>query len=533
MWFRCLGVASGDVEKHAAAGTPRPRTQGGDAPPPGGATTPTLREPPYPAARVAAASPQTGAAPPAPARPTGAARAGASARRVLRSRDAAWVAGLTLLALAIRVVWVLAIDRTNPAFGDESYYQIVGQSLADGDGYSFFGEPTVQWPPAYPVLLAGVFLVFGLDLVAAQLVNALLGALVVPLIYLAARRTFGRVEAIVAGALVAVMAGPIFFTEMLMSETLYTLLVTAVVTLVACLRPTWRAAVAIGVVIALASLTRGEGFFLPLIPIVVWWGQSAAISRAATSRCASPCSRPPRRSWSSPGWPATRASRVRSGRVAAQGGQTLWDGHNPTATGAAGFPRQELLERSVKPGQTQAEREVARASLLRDEAIAWAVSHPLQELTLIPRKLLYANRSDGYTLGRWINNPRVLDQATVDKLAVWADVTWYGTFALAVFSLVLFGRGLWRVAADARRPRDARARGRALRRRLLRQQPLPRPARAARRARRGAARRARVDPARGAAGRRGLTARAGASTRPRHPGQHGVPISPPPKSLPQ
>ena len=378
---------------------------------------------------MAAAPPET--------RPTGPSRAG----RTLRSGDAAWVAGLTLLALVIRVIWVLAIDRPNPAFGDESYYLIVGQALADGEGYTFFGEPTVLWPPVYPSLLAGVFLVFGVEPVAAQLVNAVLGALVVPLAYVTARSAFGRPAAIVAGALVAVMAGTVFFTEMLMSETVYTLLVAGVVALVATQRPTWKAAVALGVVIALAALTRGEGFFLPLIPIVAWWPQltkrELALRVAALAAAAAIVVIP---------WMVRNASVSGSaGSLAAQGGQTLWDGHNPTATGAAGFPPKELLQRSEKPGQTLAEREVARSKLLRDEAISWAVSHPLQELTLIPRKLLYANRSDGYTLQRWINNPRVLSQATVDKLAVWADVTWYGTFALALASLLLLARALWRV----------------------------------------------------------------------------------------
>src|ERR671921_1200407 len=122
------------------------------------------------------------------------------ARGAMRSVDVRWALGLAGLALAARLVFVIAWGRTvtyDPsttsfAFNDTFFYSWTGAAISMGDGFSFLGHRTAHWPPGYSFLLAGVYTVFGADTFNALVANAVLGALTVPLLNWIARRALGR-----------------------------------------------------------------------------------------------------------------------------------------------------------------------------------------------------------------------------------------------------------------------------------------------------------------------------------------------------
>ena len=153
------------------------------------------------------------------------------------------------LGFLMRLSWVVAVDRDGFAFNDSIMYHTTGMSISDGNGYvPFTGGPTARWPPGYSTVLGGLYWLFGHEPFAGELFNASVGALTIVLLMLVVERTIDRGTAVVAGTMLAVLPGPILWTDVLVAETLYTALFVAMVLVVVSSRPTWQWCIAIGVV---------------------------------------------------------------------------------------------------------------------------------------------------------------------------------------------------------------------------------------------------------------------------------------------
>lgn len=191
---------------------------------------------------------------------------------------ALFVAGLVLRVL-FAVLWATPLGM---APGDERFYQYSGQAIADGKGYedTLMGSsgPTTAHPPLFSIVIAGLDLV-GLSphdhdesVEPLEIGLAVLCAAAIPLAGLAGRRLAGPGVGIVAAAIAAfhplwVQNGP-----NLWPEGLFLVVVTGVLLLAvrAIDRPSWPRAVALGVGIGLAALTRSEGIgFLLLVGLPV------------------------------------------------------------------------------------------------------------------------------------------------------------------------------------------------------------------------------------------------------------------------
>lgn len=132
------------------------------------------------------------------------------------TKKAEWrlLALITLGAFALRVVLLFAfqahIFRTDWNFGYETGR--IARALAEGEGFSSpFREPsgpTAWLMPAYPALLALIFLLFGTyseaSAVAILILNSFFGALTCIAVYLLAKPVLGRRTALVAGAGLAI-----------------------------------------------------------------------------------------------------------------------------------------------------------------------------------------------------------------------------------------------------------------------------------------------------------------------------------------
>ena len=132
------------------------------------------------------------------------------ASQIRRARPGVQLAALTLAALGLRLAWglgALAKDVALVDQGDYASYKIAAQHwLAQGD---FSHAMFLVRPPAFPLLIA----LSGLNDVLVIALNALAGALLVPLTWLLARRlAFGERSALPAALLVAVDPLSIRFT---------------------------------------------------------------------------------------------------------------------------------------------------------------------------------------------------------------------------------------------------------------------------------------------------------------------------------
>ena len=213
----------------------------------------------------------------------------AKSTRWLQSPHLSWV--LFALAAGVRLVYVGMGYEVAPQ--DTADYDEIALNLLSGEGFvaraNWFGYELHSWrPPLYPFFLAGIYWVFGYSHLAVRLVQVLLGAATVVLVYRLGRRAHPP-SAPIAGAIAAVYTPLVASANEVMSETLFTfLLVLAVYLLTGVLGRAgadprrWPAALAAGATIGLAALTRPAALILWPVQVAVW------IRRGWTSRRESP-----------------------------------------------------------------------------------------------------------------------------------------------------------------------------------------------------------------------------------------------------
>ena len=345
------------------------------------------------------------------------------------------------VALALRSAWVLAVDRDGFPFNDSLFYHTTAISLSHGDGYvPLTGGPTARWPPGFSTILGGLYWVFGTNPLAGELFNALIGAVTVVLLMLVVEHTVDRGTAIVAGGMLAVLPGSIMWTDVLVSETLYTAVFVAAVLLIVRARPTWPWFLAIGAVVGLGALVRGEALTWLLLPIAMWWHrvpwrQTARAMAAAVVALVVVLA------------PWTIRNAVVMDAfvpVATNASQTLWSGHNAQATGAQVYPPDDYYDRF---DQTAPALELESSKALRNDAVEYMVTHPLRELELIPLKIIHLNRGDSYILD-WVNAPRTghsppISAIDAERIGVIADFGYFALLTLTVLGAVILGRRFW------------------------------------------------------------------------------------------
>ena len=193
-------------------------------------------------------------------------------RRGDTRRFVRWLALVGLVALAIRVVYVLTVATHNPGFGDGFYYHEQANLLAAGKGfanpflYTIDGSvvPTAIHPPLFSMVLSIPSFLGLQSFLAHKLMSCLIGTALVVAIGVLGRRIGGdRVGLIAAGA-AAIYPNLWAIDGILLPEGLFALTVVLVVlaTYRFLDRPGVGRAVLLGGMLGLALLVRGEAIFL-------------------------------------------------------------------------------------------------------------------------------------------------------------------------------------------------------------------------------------------------------------------------------
>jgi hypothetical protein len=106
--------------------------------------------------------------------------------RVIGRRSAtALFGGAFLLRLAF-VLWA-----PGEPSADGIFYHAYGDSIARGWGYiDVDGSPVVRWMPGWPLLLGGLYRLFGTSTLVAMLANAVLDAVTALLVGVLGARLF-------------------------------------------------------------------------------------------------------------------------------------------------------------------------------------------------------------------------------------------------------------------------------------------------------------------------------------------------------
>ena len=132
------------------------------------------------------------------------------------------IAALALLvfavALALRLLFLVHL-LPSPYFDnlmiDSASYDRWAQRIAGGD---FWGDRVFYQSPLYPYFLGLLYSIFGRDLVAARIAQAVLGSVTCALIFLFTRRLFGTAAGLTAGLAAALYTTFIFQDLMILKS---------------------------------------------------------------------------------------------------------------------------------------------------------------------------------------------------------------------------------------------------------------------------------------------------------------------------
>ena len=285
---------------------------------------------------------------------------------------------LILLAFGLRAAFFF-VHHTPLEFPDSVIYDKIAANVCAGAGLIQDPHTAVFRPPLYPLLLALSYRLFGRNLALVGLLQALMGAATVLVVYRIGREWFDEATGWIAAAIVAVYPFFIFYSALLLTETLFILLLTAIMALLgraACVgadgrRGSYRAAALAGFLLGLGVLTRSSlvGFLVFLAPI--WWlaarGRGrwpAAFTWAVMLLCMIAVLTP---------W-AIR-NRIRTGHLVfttLQSGHDLYEANSPEATGGPAADRIDWDKLTEAKSLTEYERD----QFFRQKALAYIRENP-------------------------------------------------------------------------------------------------------------------------------------------------------------
>lgn len=180
---------------------------------------------------------------------------------------------LVLSALAFVFKLFLLSQRSLYVDPDEGYYLLLARNLVNGDGYGFNGLPNIIFPPFLPMAIASIYVLIHDLQLSLNIITALSGTLLGVIVYLIARKKISRLAsfgcfllAMFSQELNAFLPAALRYTEVLYrgSDILNCFLVLASVYCMILLveKDRYLPAALAGLTLALAYLTRPEGFIL-------------------------------------------------------------------------------------------------------------------------------------------------------------------------------------------------------------------------------------------------------------------------------
>ena len=335
---------------------------------------------------------------------------------------------LFLLALALRLVWIAYVDPSprDGRFDDTAWYDSSARIIANGQGYVFFdGAPTAAWPVGYPAFLAALYRVTDDNVLSAKVVNAFLGALTVLGVYALGSRVFGPKAGWGAALVLTFFPSQILFSTLVMSEVLSAFLLLLVLLAVVYLtldreRSRWWWAAVVGVLIGLTAMVRGEFLLFFLVPLLPWrlalgsWRRALGylgVAFVSIVLVLTP-------------WTIRNVVRLHYPVVVSTGAvANLLAGHWLGADGAGTItPGNAIQEQYIY--LPNPEREIVMYKAHIRKAVAWAVRHPWEEITLVPRKLYYLYRDDSRSV-QWIQVRPVMGQEQADWWTTASNAYYY------------------------------------------------------------------------------------------------------------
>jgi len=381
--------------------------------------------------------------------------AGLATIRRLATPEIVLLLGVFLLALSLRLAWIANVDPspTDGRFDDSTWYHYSAVSIMEGRGYTLWFRgppmcsedspvgcdehppPTAFWNVGYPLILAALYKVVGPSVLAAKLLNAVLGASTCLLAYVVGTRVFNRRVGLVGASLLALFPGQIFYSTLVMTETISAFLLMLFLALVLILTlesVSWRSIVLIGFLLGAASLVRGEMVLLFLPLIIVWAVAHRSVGKALryglVALAAVVVALLPwtLRNWIQLGYPVA---------LSTGSADNLLAGHWSGADGLGTFaPGTEVNLKYADVPYPEHEVRVYKEEARR--AVSYALRHPAREMELIPKKLFdfYFYHGDSRSLDLVQVFKPTLGKTAESRLRSAANCYYYAVMAAAAFA---------------------------------------------------------------------------------------------------
>ncbi len=185
------------------------------------------------------------------------------------------LAAVLLAAAALRVLVLAMTSLLAPQIADEKHYHLIATNLVEGRGFTAESGPTSLRPPLYPAFVAGLWAATGSrSLQVVRAIQDLLALATAVLVYWITRRLYDEKAALLAAAATAFYPALVLANSLLLTETVFTFLLTAFAACLVALvgQPRLAVALSAGVLLGLAALTRSVvwPFPLVLVPLLAW-----------------------------------------------------------------------------------------------------------------------------------------------------------------------------------------------------------------------------------------------------------------------
>lgn len=169
----------------------------------------------------------------------------------------------------MRLVFLYATQETGLMIVDEQHYHTLAQNLSRGHGFAWGpGQLTSARPPLYPAFMALVWTVTGTEsIIAVRIAQIILALATVYLLYRLGLLLFERRVALLAAAGLCFYPSLVAFNFFVLTEVLFTFLLTLIVLGAVVVIRSGNAWVALvtGAVLGLAALTRSVLWLFPAI----------------------------------------------------------------------------------------------------------------------------------------------------------------------------------------------------------------------------------------------------------------------------
>lgn len=273
------------------------------------------------------------------------------------------------IALTLRIGYVLTLED-KLFFPDSFRFHQFGIALAEGREHG-----SAFTAPFYPLFLSGIYRLFGVSYLNVRIAQALVGTASILLVFLLGRDIFSEKVGLIASFISAFYPFFIFFTGLLLTETLFIFLFLSLIYLLqrAVITKKIRYVVGVGLISGLCILTRPIiAYFLPFALFILLLTQHHKRQLVGYSFLIMILAGAVLSPW-------VIRNYQRFGKfipLTTGGGITLYGSNNPRATGGSAFENIVWTEEMKRMDEIELDRHFRR------EAIQFMVNNPRRTVQL-------------------------------------------------------------------------------------------------------------------------------------------------------